>query len=129
MAEKRSFKRQMDLQRNKRNLLIAKKLGPESQLRQLMEECSELAVAANKVIRTYKKASTIFERKRARDHVVEEMADVAVVMNQIMAFLDISQNELVEAMEEKVDRTWQRINEEKEGVNVDQMPEMRKETD
>lgn len=107
-------KRQMDLQHNKKNLIIAKKLGPESQLRQLMEECCELAVAANKVIRTYKKASTIIERKNARDNVVEEMGDVVVVMNQIMAFLDITQKELVDAMEEKVDRTWRRINEEKE---------------
>ena len=92
MAEKRSFKRQMDLQHNQKNLMIAKTMGPESQLRQLMEECSELAVAANKVIRTYKKTSTIGERREARNHVIEEMGDVVVVMNQIMAFLDITQN-------------------------------------
>lgn len=115
MEEKRSSKQQMDLQHARKNLLIAKKMGPESQLRQLMEECSELAVAANKVIRTHKKPSTIDERKDARNHVLEEMGDVAVVMNQIMAFLDITQRELVEAMERKVDRTWQRIQEEKEG--------------
>lgn len=116
----------MDVEHKQMNISIAKALGPESQLRQLMEECCELAVAANKVIRTYKKPNTIFERKKARNNLIEECGDVIVLLNQIMHLMSITDSELNETMEKKVDRTWQNIAAEKEWEqNVDQMSEMR----
>ena len=116
----------MDQEHKKMNIEIARALGPESQLRQLMEECCELSVAANKVIRTYKKPNTIFERKKTRNNLIEECGDVIVLLNQIMHLMSITDSELNETMEKKVDRTWQNIAAEKEWEqNVDQMSEMR----
>ena len=80
----------MDQEHKKMNIEIARALGPESQLRQLMEECCEL------------------------------------LLNQIMHLMSITDSELNETMEKKVDRTWQNIAAEKEWEqNVDQMSEMR----
>ncbi len=105
----------MDAQHHELNIDIANALGPESQLRQLMEECCELSVSANKMIRLQKKASTICDRMKARNHLVEEMGDVLVVIDQIKSLLKITESELSDTMEGKVDRTWKRITEEKEG--------------
>ena len=103
----------MDTVHKQMNISIAKALGPESQLRQLMEECGELITAANKVIRVYKKTSTVFERVKVRRNLIEEAGDVIVMLNQIMHLLSITDAELSEIMEMKVDRTWQRVAAEK----------------
>lgn len=103
----------MDKEHKVLNVKIAEALGPESQLRQLMEECGELITAANKVIRVYKKTSTVFERVKVRHNLIEEAGDVIVLLSQIMHLMSITDTELSETMEMKVDRTWERVATEK----------------
>lgn len=53
------------------------KWGMELQLNQLMEECAELIVATNKVIRKYKTDSNVWR------NFVEEIADVEIMLEQV----------------------------------------------
>lgn len=57
---------------------IIEKYGEEYILRQLAEECTELAQAALKLIRSRRKETPMREDE-AREHLVEEIADVFVM--------------------------------------------------
>lgn len=61
---------------------IMKKYGEEYMLRQLAEECNELAQAALKLIRARRKETPMREDE-AREHLVEEIADVHVMAGAI----------------------------------------------
>ena len=58
-----------------------KKWGIESQLNMLQEECGELIVAVNKLRRS---------KYRRKSYVAEEMADVRILIDQVILGLDIS---------------------------------------
>ncbi len=97
---------------------IANHYGFENQSRQLMEECGELAQAANKMWRATKefvcgdgKSTEVIS---AENNLVEEMADVWVMIWQLQELLGISNKKLSDTMDIKLDREIDRIKKEQE---------------
>lgn len=86
---------------------IADHYGLEAQLAQTREECAELIVATSK----FDRAKTDAERRRAGDHITEEMADVAIMLRQLRYLLD-NNTALQLLTEQKLNRQIQRIREE-----------------
>lgn len=68
--------------------------GLRKQLKKLSEECNELIEAM---------------LENDREHIKEEIADVMVVASEFKEFYEISDSELIEMIEYKVDRTLDRI--------------------
>jgi NTP pyrophosphatase (non-canonical NTP hydrolase) len=77
-------------------LAALEKWGLETQLRQLQEECTELATAISHVLRG--REGAVFE-------VAEEMADVRIVLDQCWSSFESSD----EYMKKKVDRLQKRL--------------------
>lgn len=61
---------------------IIEKYGAEYVLRQLAEECTELAHAALKLIRVWHKETPMREDE-AREHLIEELADVHLMAHVV----------------------------------------------
>lgn len=83
--------------------------------RQLFEEVGELIVAVNKVYRLKKSNvcpcfyEVAIEMKNAMDNVIEEIADVTIMLEQIKYLLRISDNNINEIIEQKLNRQLERI--------------------
>lgn len=91
---------------------IAQHYGYEAQSRQCMEECAELIQAINKLWRNQGHGQpTVRELKECRDNIVEELADVQIMIFQL-AFL-LNAEEIQSVINRKVDRQMERINSEK----------------
>lgn len=80
---------------------IANAYGLERQLRKLMEECGELVAAA---------AKHAPDDCNTKDHLLEEMADVRIMIKQMEYLLDM-QDAVQEYIEEKIDRQIGRMRE------------------
>lgn len=65
---------------------IVEKYGGEYLLRQMAEECCELAQAALKLIRVWHKETPMREDE-AREHLTEELADVHLMVHAVFAEL------------------------------------------
>lgn len=99
------------------NLETAKYYGYEAQSNQLVEECAELIQAVNK----YRRVETglgqpVAEDKKAiaRDNLVEEIADVELMLEQVKYLLQIPEDEIPEdeitaVKTFKVNRTKERM--------------------
>ena len=83
---------------------IADHYGIKEQLRQLSEECCELAVEANHSAR---KGTTV--------KIIEEMADVLVMMEQVIYLSGIDRKDIDDCIQYKLDRQMKRIKEENNG--------------
>ena len=83
---------------------IADHYGIKKQLRQLAEECSELAVEASHSAR---KGTTV--------KIIEEMADVQIMIEQIIYLARIDRCDIQDCINFKLDRQMKRI--EKEEAN------------
>lgn len=84
---------------------IAGKYGKLYMLRQMAEECSELAQAALKYIRALRK-ETPMRTDEAIEHIVEEIADVSLMIDAVSATV-LSERDVdnVQAIkEQKLDR-------------------------
>ena len=81
---------------------IADHYGIEKQLHQLAEECSELAVEASHSA-----------RKGVTVKIIEEMADVLLMMEQVIYLANIAIDDINECIQFKIDRQLERIKEEK----------------
>ena len=81
---------------------IADHYGIKKQLRQLAEECSELAVEASHSAR---KGTTV--------KIIEEMADVEIMIEQIIYLAQIDKCDIEDCINYKLDRQMKRIKEEK----------------
>ena len=99
---------------------IANHYGFESQSRQLMEECGELTQAVNKMWRATKavthdpkQAMAVIE---AENNLVEEIADVSIMIIQIQEMLGIGYERITEKIEFKLDREITKINKEQGGM-------------
>ncbi len=96
---------------------IARHHGFESQSRQCMEECGELSQAVNKVWRSVKGfvkgSGKSIEVVEAEANLIEEMADVSVMIMQLQELLGISNSRLKDAIEFKLDREIQKIHNER----------------
>ena len=82
---------------------IADHYGIKKQLRQLAEECSELAVEASHSAR---KGTTV--------KIIEEMADVLIMMEQVIYLAKIDKCDIEDYINYKLDRQMKRIKEEKD---------------
>ena len=87
---------------NPRIMEIADHYGIEKQLHQLAEECSELAVEASHSA-----------RKGVTVKIIEEMADVLLMMEQVIYLANIAIDDINECIQFKIDRQLERIKEEK----------------
>ena len=89
---------------------IIKKYGEEYMLRQLAEECCELAQAAMKLVRVWNKETPMREDE-AREHLVEEIADVRVMAKAVYQYvLSLSEQECVDDVcESKRSRMFARM--------------------
>ena len=83
--------------------MIADHYGIKKQLRQLAEECSELAVEASHSAR---KGTTV--------KIIEEMADVEIMIEQIIYLSKIDKCDIEDCINYKLDRQIKRIKEEKD---------------
>ena len=92
---------------------IADHYGYEPQSRQLIEELSELIQAVCKHNRAFggKKLSES-SGCNEKDAIIEEMADVTIMMCQLQHILGIGEGELSHIMEQKLDRQIERIKNE-----------------
>ena len=88
---------------NTRIMEIADHYGIEKQLHQLAEECSELAVEASHSA-----------RKGVTVKIIEEMADVLLMIEQVVYLSGIAIEDIDECISFKIDRQMKRIEEEEE---------------
>ena len=84
---------------------IADHYGITKQMRQLAEESSELAVEASHSAR---KGTTV--------KIIEEMADVEIMIEQIIYLAKIDRKDIEECIQYKLDRQMKRLMEEESDV-------------
>ena len=95
---------------------IASNYGLDKQLNQLNEECAELIVAISK----YKRArydpfetADLIKQHRTLQNVIEEMADVELMIDQVKYLLPNSQDLVMEVKMQKLLRQKERIKNER----------------
>ena len=87
------------------NLEVADHFGYEIQSEQLVEECAELIQAVNKYRRARGTGQpTTLSEEAAFRNLVEEIADVESMLEQIKYLLNIQQKMIEEIKEVKTDR-------------------------
>ena len=77
--------------------------GVENQIMMLFEEMAELQ----------KEICKNFRGRENRDHIIEEMADVFIMMNQLQIIYDVKDKELADVTEYKVSRLKKRLEKKK----------------
>ena len=91
---------------------IADHYGYEPQSRQLIEEMAELTVALNKAWRKTFDTVDKIPNMDDEERIVEEIADVEIMITQIEYLLGISAMELNNMIEQKLNRQLERIKNE-----------------
>ena len=90
---------------------IAATYGYDAQSRQLIEEMAELIVAINKLHRLGKnwnnQDNVWCERMK---NITEEIADVTIMIEQMKYLLQISETDIEQIIEHKLNRQLERIN-------------------
>ena len=76
--------------------------GKEAQSRQAMEECAELVQAINKCLRYPNK-------EECKDNLIEEIADVEIMLYQLKEMFYINETEIHEWKEKKAKREKKRV--------------------
>lgn len=94
----------------KKMKLIAEWYGYEPQSRQCIEEMSELTQAINKLWRKKTFGGNSIEISQARKNVLEEIADVSIMIYQMKELLGVKEDDLSEIINQKLDRQLERIN-------------------
>ena len=87
---------------------IANILGYVEQSMQLIEEMAELTQSINKFRR--------YETEDTKNNLIEEIADVSIVLYQLAYLLKIDKEEFNDIIDYKIQRTKKRI--EKSGKNI-----------
>lgn len=93
------------------NRKVADFYGYEAQSNQLVEECAELIQAVNK----YRRARGLGQATpvvfmEAKDNLIEEIADVEVMLDQIKYLLKVHEVDVVAVKDRKMSRTLERMN-------------------
>ena len=92
---------------------IADTYGFSEQSRQLSEECAELIVAVNKYHREIKKPShtpsDCIDKQYLSLQIMEEIADVTIMIEQIKHLLTITDKNVDQIIEQKLNRQLERI--------------------
>lgn len=91
----------------KQNLANAEYFGYEAQSNQLVEECAELIQAVSKYRRAAAKGED--EKLIALSNLVEEVADVEIMIEQIKHLLQIQDEDILALKQFKINRTKERI--------------------
>lgn len=92
---------------------IADHYGYDPQSRQLVEELSELIQAVCKHNRAYEELKIYTKESCAeKESIIEEMADVIIMMCQFDYLIGINANSVYEVIESKLDRQIERIKSE-----------------
>ena len=86
---------------------IADRYGYDAQARQLIEEQAELTVALNKEWRS-RKGHLACDNKEARQNIVEELADVEIMLEQIKYLMDCEYEVFIMKLN-KTDRQMERM--------------------
>lgn len=86
------------------NKVYIGKYGIEMQNLVAVEELSELQKAITKLIRYPEKSTKPLEYKGLRSNLVEEMADVLIVMDQMKYYYGISDDEINDIIQAKQER-------------------------
>lgn len=92
-------------------LKIIEHFGVNNQQRKLQEEIFELqeAITIYEFKKTVEYEIPLFEIVGTREDIIEEMADVFILLGQFKSFFDVSDEELKETMVKKMYRTLDRI--------------------
>ena len=85
--------------------------GVDTEKRKLTDECEELRDAITEY-EFAKKSGYTYDLCSLREHIIEEFADVMVIMNQIKLYYDIPEKEIIPVMIEKLERQMERIENE-----------------
>lgn len=89
---------------------VAEHYGYEAQSNQLVEECAELIQAVNKYRRAKGKGQgVILPEQIALENLVEEIADVEIMLEQIKHLLQITEEDIQAVKLYKVNRAKERI--------------------
>ena len=91
---------------------IADYYGFDEQKHQLEEEMAELTIALNKYRRNINKVSKS-DCDSLIFNIAEEIADVRVMLEQMMLFVGVSESFITGEMKKKIKRQLERIEEEK----------------
>lgn len=91
-------------------LKIIEHFGIRNQMKKLNEECYELieAIANYQDIEPFTIEDTNF-KAIFKNHVIEEIADCLVLINQFIEYYKIDNNDVAKIMQEKTNRTLKRI--------------------
>ena len=89
------------------NIKNAEHYGYEAQSNQLVEECAELIQAVSKYRRGAAKGED--EKLIALSNLVEEVADVEIMIEQIKHLLQIQDEDILALKQFKINRTKERI--------------------
>ena len=81
-----------------------------------MEECGELAQAVNKMWKVKKRfantSGKTIKECEAESNLISEMADVSIMISQLQELLEISNDDIAEEVNFKLDREVERIQKE-----------------
>ena len=89
---------------------IAEHYGYDAQSNQLVEECAELIQAVNKYRRSRGKGQATTDTEQiASDNLIEEIADVEIMIEQVKHLLQIPEEEIQTIKIYKVNRTKERM--------------------
>lgn len=106
-SNERSYRDFMCKSISEQNIVNAEHYGYEAQSNQLVEECAELIQAVSKYRRAEAKGED--EKLIALCNLVEEIADVEIMLEQIKYLLKIPEEGLIAYKQFKVNRTKERI--------------------
>lgn len=92
-------------------LKIIETYSPRKQVKYMFTELSELqeAITDYEYVEAYKGSPAELMHK---EHIIEEIADVQLMLNQFKEYYDVSDAYIYEIMNEKADRQLKRIKEE-----------------
>mgnify|MGYP000862269134 CR=1 FL=1 len=94
---------------------IASHYGQVKQTQQTVEECSELIQAICKSWRTTPETPAP-EFEQTREHIIEEMADVQIMLWQLYYLMIPDSDEMDRRISEKLERQLKRIEEERNEI-------------
>ena len=92
-------------------LKIIEHFGVNNQQRKLQEEIFELqeAITTHELKKSVEYEIPLTEIIGTKEHIIEEIADICVILRQFMEYYDITQDEISERMINKINRTLERI--------------------
>lgn len=95
-------------------LKIIKHYGINAQQRQLAEEVFELqeAITTHELKKFSSSGIPITEIVETREHIAEEIADIAVLLNQFIDYYDLDGEKIQEIADYKIKRQLERIKNE-----------------